>query len=67
VVSVADLPRSLLSVFYTGAPTFLSSTSSFIYSRRSGPRSRHTAYAVNLEEQGIEPGTCGSAAKKSDH
>jgi hypothetical protein len=33
VVSAADPLRSLISVFYTGAATFLSSSSSFILTR----------------------------------
>jgi hypothetical protein len=31
MVSVADPPRSLISVFYTGAATFLSISSIYIY------------------------------------
>jgi hypothetical protein len=43
VVSAADPPRPLISVFYTGAATFLLSRSSFILKKLRGPRSRPTA------------------------
>jgi hypothetical protein len=36
VVSAADSSRSLISVFYIGASTFLSSSSSFMLTRLSG-------------------------------
>jgi hypothetical protein len=35
-------PRPLISVFYTGAATFLSGSSSVVFKRLSGPRSRPT-------------------------
>jgi hypothetical protein len=41
VVSAADPPRSLISVFCTGAATFLSSSSSFILTEVSGPRKKY--------------------------
>jgi hypothetical protein len=37
-----ESPRPLISVFKTGAATFLSSSSSVILTRLSGPRSRPT-------------------------
>jgi hypothetical protein len=43
VVSTADALRSLISVFQTGAATFLSSSSSLILTRLSGLSSRPTA------------------------
>jgi hypothetical protein len=42
VVSATNLPQSLISVFYTGAATVLSSSSSIILTRLSGPHSRPT-------------------------
>jgi hypothetical protein len=59
VVSAADPLRSLISVFYTGAATFLPISSSFNLTRLSGPRSRPTAThkailnkTVRLSEKG---------------
>jgi hypothetical protein len=66
VVSAAELSRSLISVFSTGAATFLSSSSSFVLTRLSGPRSRFTA-THNSGRAAIEPGTSVSAARNSDH
>jgi hypothetical protein len=63
VVSVADPLRfSRLEplLFFQAAP-HLSSRG------LSGPRSRPTATQKNLAAPGIEPGTSGSAARKSDH
>jgi hypothetical protein len=54
-----DVNRSFLD-----RATFLSSSSSFIPTKLSGPRSRH-CYSENLVEPGIEPGTSGLAARKS--
>jgi hypothetical protein len=42
VVSVTDPSGRILSVFKTGAATFLSSSSSVVVTRLSGPRSRPT-------------------------
>jgi hypothetical protein len=44
----------------------LSSISSFMITRLSGPCPRNH-YSENLVAAGIEPGTFGSAARKSDH
>jgi hypothetical protein len=43
MVSVADPPRSLISIFSAAAVTFLSSSSSFILTRLSGSGFRRTA------------------------
>jgi hypothetical protein len=67
VVSAADTPQSLISVFYTGAATFLSSSSSFILTRDEWTSFQTHCYSENLAASGIEPGTSGSAARKSDH
>jgi hypothetical protein len=55
VVSVTDPSGRILSVFYTGAATFLSSSSSVVLTRLSGPRSRPTTLFF-LVVPGIEPG-----------
>jgi hypothetical protein len=67
VVSAADPPRSLISIFYTGAATFLSSSSSFILTRAEWTPFKIHCYSDNVVSQGIEPGTSVSAAKNSDH
>jgi hypothetical protein len=67
VVSGADSPRSLISVFYTGAATFLLSSSSFILTRAEWTPLQTHSYSGKLVGPGIEPGTSGSAARKSDH
>jgi hypothetical protein len=38
------IPTAVFSVFYTGAATFLSSSSSVVLTRLSGPRSRPTTF-----------------------
>jgi hypothetical protein len=45
VVSVTDPYGRILSVFWTGAATFLSSSSSIVLTRLSGPRSRPTTFS----------------------
>jgi hypothetical protein len=67
VVRAADPLQSLISVFLTGAATFLSSSSSFIVTRLSGPCSRPTATLLLLVAPGIELEASGSAARNSDH
>jgi hypothetical protein len=67
VVSAVDPPRSLISVYYTGAATFLSSSSSFILTRAEWTPFQTHCYSENVAAPGIEPGTSGSAARKSDH
>jgi hypothetical protein len=65
------IPSTVFSVIYTGAATFLSSSSSVVLTRLSGPRSRPTSFLVLLlninicntdDEQSPEPqwfwGTC---------
>jgi hypothetical protein len=67
VVSAADPVRLLISVFYTEAATFLSSSSSFNLTRAEWTPFQTHCYSENLVSSGIEPGTSGSAAKNSDH
>jgi hypothetical protein len=66
VVSAADPLLSLISVFYTGAATFLSSSSSFILTRTEWTPFQTHSYSDNLVAPGIVPGTSGSVARKSD-
>jgi hypothetical protein len=65
VVSAADPSRSLISVFYTGAATFLSSSSTFILTEWT-PFQTY-CYSENLVAPGIEPTTSELAARNSDH
>jgi hypothetical protein len=67
VVSSADLLRSLMSVFYTGAATFLSSSSSFILTSAEWTPFQTHCYSENLVESGIEPESSGLAARNSGH
>jgi hypothetical protein len=67
VVSAADPLRSLISIFQTGAATFLSSSSSFILTRVEWTPSQAHCYPENLVAPGIEPGTSGLAARNSGH
>jgi hypothetical protein len=67
VVSAADPLRSLISVFYTGAATFLSSSSSFTVTRVEWTPFQTHCYSENLVVPGIELGTSGSASRDSDH
>jgi hypothetical protein len=60
-------PRPLISVCKTGATTFLSSSSSFILTRVEWTPFQNHCYSENLVAPGIEPGTSGLAARKSDH
>jgi hypothetical protein len=48
------IPTAAFSVFETGAATFLSSSSSVLLTRLSGPRSRPTTFFLLVP--GIEPG-----------
>jgi hypothetical protein len=65
--SAADHPRPLISVFWTGAATFLSTNSSFILSRAEWTPFQTHCYSENLVVPGIEPGISGLAARNSDH
>jgi hypothetical protein len=67
VVSAVDPLRSLISVFWTGATTFLSSSSSFILTRAEWTPFQTHCYSENLVVSGNESGTSGSAARNSDH
>jgi hypothetical protein len=67
MVNAADLPRSLISVFYTGAANFLSSSSSFILTTAERTPFQTHCYPENLAATGIELGTSGTAARYSDH
>jgi hypothetical protein len=53
VVSVTN-PYGRILVFFTGAATFLSSSSSVVLARLTGPRSRPLLFLV---VPGIEPGS----------
>jgi hypothetical protein len=66
VISAADPLRLLISVFQTGAATFLSSISSFILTRAEWTPFQTHYYSENLVETGIERGTSGLAARNSD-
>jgi hypothetical protein len=67
MVSVADPPHTLISIFYTGAATFHSSSSSFNFTRAEWTPFQTHRYSENLVAPRIEHGTSGSAARKSDH
>jgi hypothetical protein len=67
VVSAADPLRSLISVFYTEAATFLSCSCSFILTKAEWTPFQTDCYSENLVAPGIEQGTSGSAARNSDH
>jgi hypothetical protein len=54
VVSAADPLRSLISVFYNGAATFLSICSSFILTRAEWTPFQAHCYSENLVASGIE-------------
>jgi hypothetical protein len=66
VVSAADPQRSFISVFLTGAVTFISSSSSFLLTRSDWIPSQIHCYSENLVAPGIKPGTSGTAARNSD-
>jgi hypothetical protein len=59
------IPTAVLSVFWTGAATFLSSSSSVVLTRLSGPRSRSTTFFSG--SAGNRTRVSGSVAKNSDH
>jgi hypothetical protein len=67
VVSAADPLRSLISVFSTGAATFLSSSFSFILTRAEWTLLQNHCYSENLVAPGIEPGTSWLAVRNSHH
>jgi hypothetical protein len=67
VVRAADPPPSLISVSYTGADISFSSSSSFILTIAEWTPSHTHCFSENLIAPGIETGTSGSAARKSDH
>jgi hypothetical protein len=67
VVSEADPSRSLISVFYTGAAIYLSSSSSCILTRAEWTPFQTHGYSENLVASGIESGTFGLAARNSGH
>jgi hypothetical protein len=67
VVSAADLPRPLLSVFWTGAATFLSSSSSFTLTRAEWTPFQTHCYSEKLVAPAIEPEASGLAARNSDY
>jgi hypothetical protein len=55
VVSAADPLPSFISVFWIGAATFLSSSSSFILTRAEWTPFQTHCYSENLAAPGIEP------------
>jgi hypothetical protein len=65
VASAADHLQSLISVFYNGAASFLSSSSSFILTRAEW--TTFQTHSENLAVPGIELGSSGLAARNSDH
>jgi hypothetical protein len=67
VVSASDPPRPLISVLFTGAASFLSSSSSFILTRAEWSPFQTHCYSENLVGSEIEPGTSASAARNSDY
>jgi hypothetical protein len=67
MVSAADPPRPLISAFYIGAVTSLSSSSSFILTRAEWTPFQTHWYSEILAAPGIEPRISGSAARNSDH
>jgi hypothetical protein len=67
MISVADPPLSLISVFWTGTATFLSSSSSFILTRAEWTSFQTHCYSENLVAPEMEPGTSGLTARNSDH
>jgi hypothetical protein len=66
VVSVTDPSGRILSVFYTGATTFLSSSSSVVLTRLSGPRSRPTTIFFSGSARNRTQAS-RSVANNSDH
>jgi hypothetical protein len=67
VVSAAEPPRPLISVFYTGAANFLSISSSFILTRAEWTPLQTHCYTENLVAPGIAPWTFGFEVGNSDH
>jgi hypothetical protein len=58
--------RALLSVFYTAAVTFHSSSASIMLTRLWTPFQTHI-FTENVVAPGAEPGTSGSVVRNSDH
>jgi hypothetical protein len=67
VVSAANPPRPLISVFKTGVPPLLSSSSSFILTRAKWAPFQTHCYSENMAVPGIEPGASVFASRNSDH
>jgi hypothetical protein len=67
MVRAADPLRSLISVFYTGAANFLSSSSSLILTRAEWTPFQTRCYSETLVAPEIEPENSESAFRKSDH
>jgi hypothetical protein len=65
VVSVTDPHGRILDFLDTGAATFLSSSSSVVLTRLSGPHSRPTTFFFG--SAGNRTRDSGSVAKNSDH
>jgi hypothetical protein len=67
MVLAMESPRSLISVFYTGAAIFLSNSSSFTLTRAECAPLQTHCYSDNLVAPGIELRTSGLAARNSGH
>jgi hypothetical protein len=63
--SAQRIPPAVFSVFYTGAASFPSSSSSVVLTRLSGPRSRPTTFYFS-GSVGNRTRASGSVAKNSD-
>jgi hypothetical protein len=59
MVVAAEPQRSLISDFYIGAATFLSSSSSFTLTKAEWTPFQTHCYSENLAAPGIKPGTSG--------
>jgi hypothetical protein len=67
VVRVADPLLPLISVFYTRAATFFSSSFSFILARVEWTPFQTHCYSENLVAPEIEPETPGLEVRNSDY
>jgi hypothetical protein len=67
VVSAAEPPRPLISVFQIGTATSLLSSSSFILTRAEWTPFQTHFYSEKLVASVIELGTSGLKARNSDH
>jgi hypothetical protein len=63
----ATVPTAINLGFLDRRSFFSQNTSSVIFKRMSGPRSRTHCFSENLLAQGFVPETSGSVARYSDH